>query len=186
MGEFVAAGTEPARLVPGDGGVARVIQTADVTGVLALPDSERKRAFLHLVLRTLDAFFEGATPRAFLDAASDVRTADFVNTWTWQPGTRRSPDRRWRTVVTVLHDLREYQVRLEVLDERALPAYEQVLARGDRPDETIINGHLGELAWDEPCRLVLRPRLPGSAPVVVELPSSFAEARLDFRQSPAA
>jgi hypothetical protein len=165
---------EPQRVVPGDGRVASVTQPDDVTGVMSLPDSERKRAFLHLIMHTLDVFFEGRTPQALLDAAADVRAADFVNAWTWKAGGKRSPDRAWRTSVGVLHDLREYQIRLEILDTRAMPAFEQVLVRGDRPDEMLIHDHLGELRWDEPRRIVLRSRLAAGAPIAVALPAQFA------------
>jgi hypothetical protein len=165
---------EPPRVVPGDGRLASVIQPDDVTGVMSLPGSERKRAFLHLVLRTLDTFFAGRTPQPFLDAAADVRAADFVNTWTWKAGGRRSPDRRWRSAVSVLHDLHEYQIRLEILDTRAMPVFEQLLVRCDKPDEMLIHFQLGELEWAAPRRIVLHSRLPGEPPLAVELPASLA------------
>jgi len=161
------------RIVRGDGRIAHVEQPDDVTGVMALPDSERKRAFLHLILRTLDIFFEGRTPRPFLDAAADVRAADFVNAWTWPPGSLRSPDRRWHSVVTVLHDLREWQLRLELVDSRAMPVFEHVLVRDDRPLEELIQARLGALRWEGPRRLVLESQRRLLPPIVVDLPESL-------------
>jgi hypothetical protein len=161
----------PAGVAAGDGAVAIVTQLDDVRGVMSLPDTERKRAFLHLILRTLDLFFGGATPRPYLDAATDVRGADFVNAWPWKAGAKRSPDHTRRAVVTVAHELREFEIRLAVDDARGNPGFETVLVRGDKPDEIIIHGWLGELRWDGPDRVVLHPKLASRAPLVVDLPS---------------
>ena len=156
--------------------VVRLVQFDDIRDVMSLPDSERKRAFLHLILRTLDLFFDGATPPAWLAAAADVRAADFVNRWAWAPGAQRSPDRRRRCSVDVTHELRDFEIRLAVDDARGLPAFETVLVRGDEPDERLIHGWLGELRWDGPERIVLVPGDERLAPLVVDLPSQAAGA----------
>jgi hypothetical protein len=147
-----------------------VTQLDDVRGVMALPDSERKRAFLHLILRTLQALFEGSPPQAFLDAAADVRAADFVNAWPWLHGAPRSPDHRRRATVTVAHELHGFEIRLAVDDARGNLSLETVLLHGPEPDERAIQAWLGELRWDGSDRIVVQPRPPGTAAIVVDLP----------------
>ena len=168
VGHFRAA---PARAgVEFRDGAAVVTQLDDVRGVMALPASERKRAFLHLILRTLEALSEGPPPQAFLDAAADVRAADFVNAWSWLHGAPRSPDHRRRATVTVAHELHGFDIRLAVDDARGNLSLETMLARGLAPDEQALQAVLGELRWDGPDRIVVQPRPAGAAAIVVDLP----------------
>src|ERR1700754_3997195 len=62
VGEF-AAGPAPAGVTSRAGATVVATQADDIRGVMSLPDSERKRAFLHLILRTLDVVCDGRTPQ---------------------------------------------------------------------------------------------------------------------------
>ena len=165
----------PARLEPVTPEVTRIVQFDDIRDLMSLPDSERRRAFLHLILRTLDVFFDGVTPAAWQAAAADVRAADFVNRWDWPPGAQRSPDRRRRSSVSIAHELRGFEIRLAVDDARGLPAFETVLVRGNETDERLIHAWLGELQWDGSDRIVLHPRDADLAPLMVDVPEQFAD-----------
>jgi hypothetical protein len=49
-----------------------------------------------------------------------------------------------------------------------------VIARGDDPNETAIQGWLGELRWEGSDRIVLQPAPMHGAPIVVDLPPLVA------------
>ena len=134
--------------------------TRDIRGFERLSDLDKKKLTLDLIDYVMEGVSHsiGVTESGFTCVSAEIESMSFQNSWRWRKGTTKSPDQSMKCDIFVDHEVSQFDLRAVVSDKSGTVLREGVIHRCSKPDELVIDGHLGELIWFSEDEARLNPK----------------------------
>ena len=107
----------------------------------------------------------------FAPIRDEIVALNYTNSWHWKKGVSVSPDKALKCDIFVDHEVSFFSIRARISDKRGAIVQEGVIYTYDKPDELVIDGHLGRIEWlDEGLRLIPKSSFRDAVEVKLEMP----------------